>query len=448
MWTFAGCEFDERRRELRVGGRAVDLEVKPFGVLHQLLIHAGEVVTKDELLEAVWPGVMVVDGSLATAISKLRKALGSDDRIVVTVPRVGYRLGVPAQSNQVAPQPQPWPELHFESGQAVPERPQWRLVRRLDLSPSSEVWLAHHPKTQEARVFKFAPDAEHLKGLKREVTLARLLRQSLGERPDFVRILEWNFDRPPYFIESEYCGPNLAEWTDTHGGISAIPLAVRLTLLVGVVRAVAEAHGLDVLHKDLKPGNILVSQEPAGRPQIKVADFGSASLLALARLGALGITNLGFTQSGDGGMLTGTMMYLAPEVLAGKSPSPASDVYSLGVLLYQLVIGDFRKPLAPGWESDVADPLLREDIAGAACGDPARRIRSASELAERLTNLDGRRRDAETLAAARTRADVAERKRVAASARLPWMALAGVAVLAALALTLSVYWRSSASTPP
>ena len=57
--------------------------------------HAGEVVTKGELLEAVWPGTAVVDGSLATAISKVRKLLGDDDEVIVTVPRVGYKLAVP-----------------------------------------------------------------------------------------------------------------------------------------------------------------------------------------------------------------------------------------------------------------------------------------------------------------------------------------------------------------
>jgi DNA-binding winged helix-turn-helix (wHTH) protein len=99
VWTFAGCEFDELRRELRVQGQPVELESKPLEVLVQLLHHAGEVVTKDELLESVWPGLVVVDGSLATAISKLRKALGDEGQMnILTVPRVGYRLAVPVQS--------------------------------------------------------------------------------------------------------------------------------------------------------------------------------------------------------------------------------------------------------------------------------------------------------------------------------------------------------------
>src|SRR3954468_17089054 len=94
VWRFGPCEFDELRYELRVKGVAVELESKPREVLHQLLLAPGEVLTKEQLLEAVWPGLTVVEGSLTTAVSKLRKALG-EDQIVLTVPRVGYRLGVP-----------------------------------------------------------------------------------------------------------------------------------------------------------------------------------------------------------------------------------------------------------------------------------------------------------------------------------------------------------------
>src|SRR6202162_6397148 len=79
LWRFGECEFDELRLELRVRGATVGLEVKPLEVLRHLLLHAGEVVTKEELLEGVWPDVMVVDGSLATAVSEIRKAMGDED---------------------------------------------------------------------------------------------------------------------------------------------------------------------------------------------------------------------------------------------------------------------------------------------------------------------------------------------------------------------------------
>ena len=65
LWSFANCEFDDTRLELRVSGALVDLELKPLEVLLQLLVHAGEVISKERLLDSVWPGLMVVDGSLA-----------------------------------------------------------------------------------------------------------------------------------------------------------------------------------------------------------------------------------------------------------------------------------------------------------------------------------------------------------------------------------------------
>lgn len=94
VWRFAGCEFDGLRYELRVGGEAVEMERRPLDLLRYLLLKHGEVAKKEELLEAVWPGVLVVDASLATAVSKLRKAFGEQD-VIQTVPRVGYRIAVP-----------------------------------------------------------------------------------------------------------------------------------------------------------------------------------------------------------------------------------------------------------------------------------------------------------------------------------------------------------------
>jgi eukaryotic-like serine/threonine-protein kinase len=440
VWRFAHFEFDEAGRELRANGSLVDLESKPLEVLYQLLLRAGEAVTKDELLESAWPGVTVVEGSLATAVSKLRKALGDEyPSVILTVPRIGYRLGVPVQHRRV--NPPPFREFGFQAGEAVPGRDQWVFARKLDASASSEVWLAEHPKTHDSRVFKFAADGVRLKGLKREVTLARLLKDSLGERADLVRVFEWNFDSPPFYLESEFCGPNMAEWAEHRGGLTAIPLAERLQVIIDLASGVAAAHGVGVLHKDLKPANVLIAPRADGGIQVKVADFGSASLMDPGRLQALGITNIGLTQTlaGNTGTLTGTLMYLPPEVLAGQTPTASADVYALGVMLYQMLAGDFRKPLSPGWEAAIDDPLLREDIADAACGDPARRLASVAALLERLQLLESRRIRRDELEAAHQRAQLAERRLEAARVRRPWVAAAVLALTAGLAASLFLY---------
>ena len=443
LWQFADCELDELRRELRVRGSLVELEPKPLELLLQLLQHAGEVVTKEELLEWVWPGTVVVDGSLATAISKLRKALGDEDQqSILTIPRVGYRFIASVQSKPLAGSV--WAELGLHAGDSVHGREQWRLARRMEPSGSSEVWLAENPKTHEARVFKFATDGVQLKGLKREVTLARFLRESLGERPDFVRALEWNFDTPPFFLESEYGGENLSVWAENQGGLAKVPSETRLHLLIDIAKTVASAHSVGVLHKDLKPANVLVASTPAGGWQIKVADFGSGSLAEPGRLEAFGITNLGFTQtSGLEPALTGTLTYLAPEVLAGQSPTASADVYALGVILYQLLVADFRKPLSPGWEAEIEDALLRDDIAEAACGDPARRINSVAELVHRLENLEPRRSERDRIRLSEERAQAAERKLSESRARRPWIVVALGTLALGLAVSLTLYRQAA-----
>ena len=446
VWSFAGREFNESRLELRVNGNPVELELKPLEVLVHLLERAGEVVAKDDLLDAVWPGLNVVDGSLATAVYKLRKALADDDGvIVVTVPKTGYRLAAPVYVRTSPPTPIP-AELSLEAGDLVPGREHWRLLRPLDTSANSEVWLAEHPKTHEFRVFKFISNAARLKALKREVTVFRFLREALGEWREFVRIFEWNFDTFPCFLESEYGGSNLREWAESQGGLANISLQRRLRVVADIARSVGVAHRAGVLHRDLKPANVLVTTTKGGDERIKIADFGSASLLEPERLEAFGITNLGMTQTGvpQSSSLSGTLMYMAPEVLSGNRPTAKADVYALGVILYQLVIGDLRKPLSPGWEDSVADPLIREDIVAAVCGEPERRLPDPTELAERLEHLEQRRIERSRLEEERIRQQIAERKRAEARARRPWIVVASIALLA---LAATVYLLRKPSTP-
>lgn len=453
VWVFAGCEFDDLRLELRVAGQPIELELKPMEVLVQLLLHPGETLTKDQLLDAVWPGLSVADGSLATAISKLRKAIDDDKgAIVVTVPRVGYRLAVPVQASASAPLTT-FAHLQLHQGDWVPGRSHWRLTRSLAQSDDPDVWLAENPKTHERRVFKFAARPSRIRNLKREVTVSRFFIESLGQRPDLPRLLDWNFETRPYFIESEYGGMDVAEWAESQGGLGNIPLSMRVAIVADAARAVAIAHEAGVIHRDLKPANVLIAAtENASHAkwQIRVVDFGSASLAEPERLERLGITNLGLTQTVDPSTtpLTGTLMYTAPEVFSGKPATASGDVYALGVMLYQLVAGDLRKPPAPGWESLVEDPLLREDVARAACVDPSRRLASASALADRLDHLEQRRELRQQEEQHRERQQRAQRKAADARARLPWMIVAGVALAIALGVGAKLFWYSSSVRQP
>jgi non-specific serine/threonine protein kinase len=437
-WRFGNSCFDAASLVLTVAGQDVDLERRPLELLALLLSHAGEVVTKDEIIAALWADRDVTEASLTKCMARLRRALSDTDHTIIhTVHGYGYRFAEPVT---VEPSPHAGaglPATHaFNPGDAVPHRPNWRLVERLGTGGFGDAWLAEQIKTRERRVIKFAQDGPGLAGLRREITLGRLLREGLGQRDDLIRITDWNLEEAPYFLEIVFAERgNLADWAESQGGVGALSMALRLNLVAQIADALAAAHAMGVLHKDLKPANVLMRVDAAGNPAIILTDFGSGRALDLAQLDAFGITraDLDITTAGS---TSGTQMYRAPELGSGRAPTVQADIFALGVMLFQLAAGDLRRPLAPGWEEEVADPLLRQDIALAAAGDPARRLTDAAELARRLRTLPARR-DAQNRAEAQAAEAAATRRALdlARARRTP--------LLAALALLLTGFATSS-----
>ena len=300
-------------------------------------------------------------------------------------------------------------------GLGVPGREGWTLEAKLGEGGFGEVWLARHHRTRDGRAFKFCFQADRLRTLKRELTLFRLLKEVLGEREDIARLYEVQLDEAPYFLEMEYTsGGSFSEWAAGQGGLPAIPMALRLEIVAQIADALAAAHSVGVIHKDVKPANVLIHPKRDGA-QARLTDFGIGQLLTTDLLEKAGITITGFDRKDAAGMTdlgsrTGTRLYMAPELLAGRTPSIRSDIFALGVLLYQTVVGDFGRPLAQGWETDIPDELLREDIAVCVAGDVQTRLPAADVLALRLRTLDARRAARE--AARRREADEARRRRL------------------------------------
>lgn len=433
VWKFGAAVLDEAARELRVAGEVQELDAKSLDVLLLLLRHAGEVVTKEEIFDSVWTGRITVEGVLSNAVSRLRKALRDDGQtLIVTQHRIGYRYAGAVSRSWINRGPV---DTRLTPGDPVPTRNAWRLVRALGPEPSS-VWLAEHDKTREPRVFKFAHDGQALSALKREVTIARVARAALGERRDLAQILEWNFESAPFFIECAYGGDNLVTWAEQRGGLATLDPAARLALFVQIAVAVAAVHGAGILHKDLKPSNVLVWEDEAGNRGIRLADFGLGTLLHDAeQIAAFGVTRQGLTLvDGDPALTSGTPLYLAPELLAGQMPTTQSDLYALGILLFQLCVGSFQARPSPGWEAEIADPLLREDIALAASGDPARRLHSVDALLGRLRRLEARRQEKAERTRLQQRAEAAERALQRTRARRPAL----IAAFASIAIGLAV----------
>jgi len=455
-YRFDDITFDEDQGRLEVAGMAVTIERKPLAVLSVLLRQVGAVCTRDDLLAEVWPEAAdsetpLSEHALPMAVSKLRSALGPVGWQRLQTIKSSQSAGVEGGYRFLGPIERTLlrrdlaQRLELAAGQVVPGRAPYRLVRALDTARGTQprVWLAEHPATGDQRVFKFCADAAQLSALKREYTLQRVLRQTLQGHAGIVPVVNAHFDDEPFWVEMPYAGQNLVAWA-AEGHLANLTQAQRLALFLPVAQCVQDAHGVGVLHKDIKPSNVLISHDETGAWRARLADFDSGRLLDKEALSRLGVTGAGLTVTtavtADSG--SGTLMYLAPEVLTGEEPTVQSDLYALGLVLFQLLVGDFQRSVLPGWERDVADALLREDIAAATQADPGQRIRAVAQWAGSLADLTQRREQRANARLMQDRLAQAEAEATRYKARRPWVATAMLSL--AVGFVSSVWFYSDA----
>src|SRR4051794_28575783 len=197
----------------------------------------------------------------------------------------------------------------------------YRLVRRLGSGGFGTVWLAHDERLDRPVAVKRVPtaDAEQAERARREALAAARL-----SHPGIVALYEAGTDDAACYLVSELVRGETLGVLELEGALSDRDV---VEIGLSLCDALAHAHARGVVHRDVKPGNVIVPESPEdGGAAAKLTDFGIARVLG----------DDAMTRTGD---VLGTLAYMAPEQVEGRGASVASDLYALGLVLYEALTG-------------------------------------------------------------------------------------------------------------
>jgi serine/threonine protein kinase/Flp pilus assembly protein TadD len=291
----------------------------------------------------------------------------------------------------------------FKAGDRPLPAVDWELEELLGVGGFGEVWKARNPhlSNRPPVALKFCLESSAAAYLRNEaVVLDRVMRQ--GRHPGIVTLEHTYLSAEPPCLEYEYVGGGdlgglIQEWH--RGGHRPGPDTIS-AVLAELARTMAHAHGqaIPIVHRDLKPANVL--REPtaagaSGTPRLKVADFGIGGLATRQAVQQA-------TRGSSRGLFLGTALrgsctplYASPQQMRGEAPDPRDDVYSLGVIWFQMLTGDLTagRPGGSRWQRRLTDQGMSRELIDllSECfeDDPADRLADAGVLADRLAGLLG-----------------------------------------------------------
>ena len=467
---FENFELDVRAGELSPrDGAPVRLPEQSLRILVLLLEHPGEVVQREEIQKKLWPNDTIVEfeHSISAAMNRLRQALGDSadtPKYVETLARRGYRWMVPVEWAEGSPVLQPAGVAEKKTAESSDGRligkkvSHYRVLQILGGGGMGVVYEAEDLKLGRRVALKFLPeelgtDPKMVERFEREARAASAL-----DHPSICAIHEFGeHEGQPFIVMKLLQGQTLRERIGTG---ERLALDRILDIAIQIADGLDAAHQKGIIHRDIKPANIFITD----RGEIKILDFGLAKVLAYEEQSEIASENgnkptdlpahhvspyeLHLTRTG---LALGTAAYMSPEQVRGERLDARTDLFSFGLVLYEMATG--RQAFHGNTAAELHDAILNE------AQPPARELNP--ELPPKLGDIIQRAlekdREARYVSASAMRADLqvlaadAPKQGTTAAEKSSsklWLRLALAGVLLTLVVSSGVLWFFRGKTPP
>src|ERR1035437_7011694 len=462
---FGVFELDLKSGELHKSGQRVVLQEQPLQILRILVEHAGAIATREEIQQQLWPNDTVVefDHSINAAIKKLRVALGDsadNPKYIETVARRGYRLMVPVERLDStagdtsgtgvvsSSHDGTGVELQLEpaglTGKTVSH---YRVLEVVGGGGMGVVYKAEDLKLGRAVALKFLPeevgsDPRALERFEREARAASSL-----DHPNICSIYEFGeHEGRPFIVMQLLQGQTLRDCLAS-GALKGTPSGAQVALdrLLDIAIQIADgleaAHEQGIVHRDIKPANIFITTKGVA----KILDFGLAKLpLQPSAVQAIP-AEVGGEQAVNRSRpvrAAGTAAYMSPEQVRGQQLDARTDLFSFGLILYEMATG--RRAFTGDNPAALHDAILNRAPTPPAELNPELPT-GLQDVIQKCLQKD---RDLRYQHAAEVRSDLEriKRERERGGLRRRWALLATAAVVVIALIAGGLYWRARKAT--